>query len=203
MLYSIGHSNLLYEEFISLLEKFNIQFVFDVRFNPTSSYTPHFNRLMLKDELKKDKIKYAYVGKELGGREINKSFYIDDIISYKLLSTKQEYNKIIERLINGHNLGYNIAIMCSEKEPLECHRYLMIGHTLMKNNINVNHILNNGDIINQKDLNVKLIKKYKDYLLEKRDLLNFNYVDTINTSKEDLLEKAIEFQNKNIGHRWE
>jgi len=65
--YSLGHSNIGLEEFISFLQELEVRYLADVRSDPVSSYVPHFNKSDLEKVLEARGIQYIYMGKDLGG----------------------------------------------------------------------------------------------------------------------------------------
>ncbi len=99
-LFTVGHSNLSIEDFISLLHKYEISAIADVRSHPYSGYLPHFNRDLLKFELLKAKIKYVFVGNELGARPKDLSCYINGRAVYKKIANSISFKVGIERILN-------------------------------------------------------------------------------------------------------
>jgi hypothetical protein len=49
----------------------------------------------------------------------------------------------IKRIVRGAD-HYRIALMCAEKEPLECHRTLLVARALAERGVVVAHILADG-----------------------------------------------------------
>lgn len=128
--YSLGHSNLSMEQFISFLKALDVENLIDVRSNPFSIHVPHFNKENLKSVLEDNNIQYNYCGDELGGRQ-DRQFK-----DYIYTSDYQEAIKSIERIID--NSGKS-AIMCSENDYKRCHRRY-ISDTLMSHGYNVVHV---------------------------------------------------------------
>jgi uncharacterized protein (DUF488 family) len=104
---------------------------------------PQFNRESLKASLKAADIKYVFLGKELGARSDDKSCYRNGRVQYDLLAQTPLFKQGIERVINGAK-EYRIALMCAEKEPLDCHRTILVSRALGELNVSVNHILGDG-----------------------------------------------------------
>ena len=145
VIYSIGHSNHELDRFIELLNRHQINAVVDVRSVPFSKYNPQFNRDFLSKNLKLSEINYIFFGKELGARSEDPTCYENGQVVYSRLAKKTEFRSAISRLIEGSK-EYNIALMCSEREPLECHRTILIAEEIAKRGMLTNHILANGDI---------------------------------------------------------
>lgn len=156
IIYTIGHSNLDLDKFIHLLKKFKISLVLDVRSQPFSKRHPQFNKDRITLNLERANISYKYRGDKLGGRPKNQAYYIKDVVSYQLLSSDAEYCGAIKELISIAS-EKNVALMCSEKDPINCHRALLIGRSLKEKNIRVLHILSDGGIESQEDIEMKLL----------------------------------------------
>jgi uncharacterized protein (DUF488 family) len=142
---TIGHSTHSLETFIDLLRQHNITVVADVRSSPYSRFNPQFNKDGIKKDLKRHGIKYVFLGLELGGRSDDPTCYENGRIQYARLAQTEIFKKGIERVIQDSN-DYRIALMCAEKEPLDCHRTLLVSSALVERGIVVKHILANGKL---------------------------------------------------------
>lgn len=152
-IYTIGHSTHTEEEFISLLKKYKIEVLVDVRSFPGSKYVPQFNKENMEIWLPKQDIKYIHIA-ELGGRR-NKNKEINELLvngwrnaafrNYAAYSLTQGYEKGIERLIKLSEEN-QVCYMCSEALPWRCHR-LIISNTLVSRGIHVHHIMTEDNII--------------------------------------------------------
>lgn len=140
MIYSIGHGNKKFEDFLKELSSFNIKYLIDVRTSPYSKYNPQYNRELLKNNLEAVNITYIYMGDNLGGLPSDRSCYIDGKVSYDLIKDKDFFREGLARLIKAYEKDINVAVMCSESKPEECHRSKLIGQELLKNNIAIQHI---------------------------------------------------------------
>ncbi len=163
-IYTIGHSNLTYEEFIKLLKKYAINVIIDVRSQPFSRRFPQFNKHELDNLLEKSGICYSYRGDKLGGRPKNPSFYEKQRVSYERLGRDKEFNEAIDDLIKLASSKI-IALMCSEKDPMDCHRALLIGRILKNKNVLVQHILANGKVESQDDLEKRMLGEESGQML--------------------------------------
>jgi len=141
MIYSIGHGNKKIEDFLNELNSFKISYLIDVRSSPYSKYNPQFNREMLKNELEKAGFTYVYLGENLGGLPSDRSCYVDGKVDYDLIKEKDFFKEGLARLIVANEKKINVAIMCSETKPEECHRSKLIGQELLKQNISMVHIV--------------------------------------------------------------
>jgi uncharacterized protein (DUF488 family) len=153
---TIGHSTLPYERFLKLLRQASVTAVADVRTAPYSRHFPHFNRDMLRDELRHDQIAYVFLGEELGGRPKDKRFFCDGVADYEKMARTEQFAKGLDRVVEGAK-KYRIAIMCSEHDPLDCHRCLLVGRALNQRGVTVRHILGSGENIGHDAIETKLM----------------------------------------------
>jgi uncharacterized protein (DUF488 family) len=159
-IYTIGHSTHSTDEFISLLNVHKITAIGDVRSSPYSKFNPQFNREIIKEELKKYNIEYVYLGKELGPRSDDPKCYKNGKAIYKLIADSDLFKKGLQRLKGG--IGkYKIALMCAEKDPITCHRMILICRQIKTEDIKIYHILENGEIETNDDAQKRLMKAMK------------------------------------------
>jgi uncharacterized protein (DUF488 family) len=143
---TIGHSTYSYEDFLSLLRSAEITAIADVRSSPYSRQFPHFGREALKSELRLDGISYAFLGNELGGRPKQKHLFINGVADYERMALEPSFKEGLSRVFEGSK-KFRIALMCSEHNPLECHRCLLVGRAIASAGPNVRHVLSNGEIL--------------------------------------------------------
>ncbi len=137
---TIGHSTLPFGEFLRRLQQHEVTAVADVRSAPYSRFNPQFDRESLAAALKPERIAYVYLGRELGGRSSDRSCYEDGRIVYDRLARTTAFRKGVERVMRGA-ATHRIVLMCAEKEPLDCHRTLLVGQALHRQGTDVRHIL--------------------------------------------------------------
>lgn len=147
-IYSIGHSNLSFDGFLALLQNASIEAIADVRSAPYSRFNPQFNRETLKAGLKAAGIAYSHLGEELGGRPKERQYYCEGVADYRRMRRAPAFETGLARLDAGAR-DYRIAIMCSEHNPLECHRCLLVGRALHDAGRAVVHLLHNGSSMTQ------------------------------------------------------
>ncbi|MDI9365803.1 MAG: DUF488 domain-containing protein [Flavobacterium sp.] len=149
-LYSIGHGSRKSEDFLALLKDFSIEYLIDVRSQPYSKFNPHFNQNELKFFLERNRIRYVFMGDSIGGRPKDTTCYDDEgKVDYEVVKTKDFFINGIERLKTAYNKDINVAIMCSESKPCECHRSKLIGKVLLTDNIVLKHIDEKGKLKDQ------------------------------------------------------
>lgn len=156
-LFTIGHSNLDIDSFIDLLTQQGVTALADVRSSPYSRYLPHFNRELLKNSLSKSGIKYVFLGQELGARSQDKSCYVEQKAVYEKIAQTQPFVQGLERLIKGSQ-SYRIALMCAEKDPITCHRAILVCQHLKQFPLEINHILQDGSVESHQHLEERLLK---------------------------------------------
>lgn len=170
-IFSIGHSNLPWEHFRSLLERSDIGVVLDVRSNPRSRLH-YFNQHKLRYWLNGIGISYLYLGDQLGGRPASGT------INYETMAETVSFAQGIARVLEIAPRCRPV-LMCSEHEPLECHRCLLVGRQLVEQcNANVAHILRNGRIEPHKDTEDRLLAKWRvgsDLFQTRAERLNVTY----------------------------
>ena len=160
VVYTVGHSTHSIDQFIELLKGAYITAVSDVRSRPYSRMNPQFNREPLKQSLKAAGIKYVFLGKELGARSEDRNCYRNGQVQYDLLAQTELFRQGIERVKDGARM-YNVALMCAEKEPLDCHRTILVARELVKRGIDVRHILGDGRIEGHEQAIERLIEKLR------------------------------------------
>jgi len=146
LIYTIGHSNHPIERFTALLQQHGIDALADVRSTPYSRFNPQFNREKLQASLASAGIRYVFLGEELGARSKDPACYDESgRVSYGKLASTAPFRRGLERLLTGMR-DHRIATMCAEREPLECHRTLLVSRELEKLGVPVTHILQDGSL---------------------------------------------------------
>jgi uncharacterized protein (DUF488 family) len=188
-LYTIGHSNHPIERLTALLRQHKITAVCDVRSKPYSRYNPHFDREELKSSLEASGITYVFLGKELGARSDDPSCYLYGKVQYTKLAQTALFQEGLKRVRDGMK-KYTIALMCAEKEPLDCHRTILVSRQLAASGISIEHIHEDGHLEPHSDALVRLARSLK---LREAELHLFR-------SDEDLFADAYALQEKRIGY---
>jgi uncharacterized protein (DUF488 family) len=146
MIYTIGHSNHPIERFLGLLQPHAITAVADVRSTPYSRFNPQFRREKLQAALASVGIQYVFLGQELGARSQDSTCYDSERrVSYAKLARTELFRKGIARLRTGL-ADHRISLMCAEREPLECHRTILVARELVREGVEVTHILGDGSL---------------------------------------------------------
>jgi len=157
-IYTVGHSTQPFEKFLNLLQKQGVNAIADVRSAPYSRFNPQFNREELRSALKANGIRYVFLGKELGARSEDECCYVDGKVQYKLLARTPLFQSGISRVLEGAET-HRISLMCAEKDPLDCHRTILVARELMNRGAAVTHILQDGLTESHHDAISRLISK--------------------------------------------
>ncbi|RYC51755.1 DUF488 family protein [Flagellimonas olearia] len=144
-IYSTGYGNKNIDDFINELKSFEIKFLLDIRSKPYSKWNVPFNQESLDLKLRTHGINYVFVGDSLGGLPEDRGCYdFEGKVIYDKIKEKDFFKEGLKRLIVANSKKVNIAIMCSESKPEECHRSKLIGQELLKHDISINHIVPSG-----------------------------------------------------------
>jgi hypothetical protein len=144
--WTIGHSNHGLDEFARLLVREQIEFLVDVRSFPYSRYAPQFNREQFELAMNRRGVRYLFMGEELGGRPTREDHYDGEGHAlYGPMSEEATFTPAVERLLEGAR-RHRIALVCSEGDPQNCHRRLLVGKVLADRGVELRHILPDGTI---------------------------------------------------------
>ncbi|MDE2803342.1 MAG: DUF488 domain-containing protein [Chloroflexota bacterium] len=156
---TIGHSNHSLAEFTALLQRHDVAAVADVRTAPYSRYTPHFNHDALRDALEAGGLDYMFLGGELGGRPADRSCYDESgRVLYERVAETDAFDDGIRSVMHVADQGC-VALMCSEKEPLDCHRTLLVARALAERGVAVRHILADGSAEDHEAIMDRLVEE--------------------------------------------
>jgi uncharacterized protein (DUF488 family) len=189
-LFTIGHSVHSVEHFVELLKMHGVIALCDVRSSPYSRFTPQFNRESLKDELAKHRIIYLYLGAELGPRSTDPTCYEKGKVQYNRLAGTDLFQQGLGRLRKGMTT-YRIALMCAEKDPLACHRMLLVCRNLRGDDIVIRHILEDGSLEDNRDTEMRLMKQLK---IDPADLFS---------TEADQIQRAYDLQGEKVAYTLE
>jgi uncharacterized protein (DUF488 family) len=143
--FTIGHSNLAADRFIALLQSAGIAAVADVRSVPSSRRFPWFSGKALAERLTREGVSYIALGEGLGGRPRDPKLYCDGVADYEAMAAAPEFRAGLERVVD--EMGrHRVCLMCAEREPLDCHRCLLVSRALAERGVKPGHILADGTI---------------------------------------------------------
>lgn len=159
IVYSIGYSKFEIPDFIDTLKRFKISAVADVRSVPFSKFKPDFNKDLLKSELNKYGIKYVFLGEFCGARIDDNSCYVEGKVDFSIVAKTKKFQEGLTRILQGSK-EYNIAIMCAEKDPITCHRTILVSRELSKTGVEIKHIYPDNTTELHNDLEYRLMKMF-------------------------------------------
>ena len=145
VVFTIGHSTHPAAELIDLLVRHDVEAVADVRSSPYSRHSPEFNKDQLEAALKAAGIAYVFMGRELGARPADRDLYDGGRVSWDRLRASALFRAGLERIQDGAQ-RMRIALLCAEKDPLDCHRTLLVGQALEERGVAITHILADGGL---------------------------------------------------------
>lgn len=155
-LFTIGHSNHPIDRFTSLLEAVGVNAVVDVRSHPVSRRYPWFSANRLREHLQRAGLSYVPMGDALGGRPRDPALFRDGIADYEAMAEKPEFRAGIDRVIAGTQ-RFRVCLMCAEREPLDCHRCLLVAPALAERGLILGHILADASIVSHARLEDHLL----------------------------------------------
>lgn len=189
LLFTIGHSTHDWVEFVTLLQEHGVTAVADVRSQP-SSRLPQYVKVQLQAGLKEAGIDYVFLGRELGARRDEPECYDDDQAVYEKIADLPAFREGLDRIVRGLE-KHRIALMCAEKEPLDCHRTVLICRHLRSRGIPIRHILADGTL--------------EDHEATERRLLRITNTERTlfepDLTEEELLNQAYEARGREIAYR--
>jgi uncharacterized protein (DUF488 family) len=144
-LFSIGHSNIPADRFVALLRDAGVDAVADVRSSPYSRFFPRFSRQPLEKRLAAEGIAYLAYGEALGGRPSGQDLYRDGVADYDAMARSAEFQDGLAGLQSDAG-SRRVCLMCAEREPLDCHRCLLVARALSQQGLATGHILHDGTI---------------------------------------------------------
>ena len=144
-LFSIGHSNLPAARFTALLRSAGADAIADVRSVPASRFCPWFSAKNLAPMLARENIAYLQFGEALGGRPRDPTLYRDGIADYETMAREPGFQAGVDRLVADAG-SHRLCLMCSERDPLDCHRCLLVARALATRGLTIGHILHDGAV---------------------------------------------------------
>lgn len=188
--FTIGHSNLEIGKFVALLKEHGIQAIADVRSSPYSQYNPQFNREPLQKSLQEHGIAYVFLGQELGARRSERECYLEGRADYGLISQTPAFKRGIERVTQGA-AKMRVALMCAEKDPIDCHRCILVTPHLRQQGLQVLHLLSDGSLEDHMQTEKRLLQIFA---LENKELFR---------SQDEVVAEAYKKQGEKVAYHEE
>ena len=148
---TIGHSRHPAAHFFALLARHQIEILVDVRSQPYSRFSPQFNRSQLELALKDQGLEYVFLGQSLGGRPEGSELYnADGSLNYARRAVEQDFLAGIEEVLRLA-ADKRVVLFCAEADPMKCHRWLLVGKSLVSRGVSIIHIRGDGTTIPAED----------------------------------------------------
>ena len=186
-IFTVGHSRYKIEYLIKLITKHKITAIADVRSIPYSRINPQFNKESLQSKLRQHGIAYVFLGKELGARPEDQSCYINGKVSFDAIMKTALFRQGIKRLLEGME-QYKVSLLCSEKDPIYCHRTILVSKYIYSLGLTVYHIHEDSHLESHEALIERLLRMYD---LEEEDFF---------MSRDERVERAFTLQEGRIAH---
>jgi uncharacterized protein (DUF488 family) len=187
-LFTIGHSNHELSALLGLLRQHGVGAVADVRSQPYSGRLPQFNRPVLEKACKENGLQYVFLGRELGARREEPCCYVDGQARYDLVAKTEEFSKGLGRVRKGL-AEYRVALLCAEKDPLTCHRTILVCRHLRGQGFAIQHILADGSLESHEAAEERLLR------------LAGLAQPSLFATRTEQVEQAYEWQGARIAHR--
>lgn len=156
--YSIGYSGFLLNDFITTLQSNKVTLLVDVRSQPYSQYFSDYNKENLGQELKSKGIYYRNYANEFGARQDKREYYsIENYLDFELFAKSASFLDGFDKLMNSMSKNYRFALMCAEKDPINCHRTILVARAFHDAGCRIIHLLPNNITMSQEDIENRLL----------------------------------------------
>ena len=160
-IHTVGHSNLSAESLVGMLKRRGITQVIDVRSTPYSRYVPQFNRNNIRVTLERNSIGYTHMGDALGGRPQDDRLYDrNGRANYGLMAQEKAFQDAILQVEQVAEDSHT-ALMCTEADPLHCHRTLLVSQELASRGANIIHLMRDDQQESHEETMEKLLAVWK------------------------------------------
>lgn len=193
VIYTIGYSGFSIKDFIDTLKKHSINCIIDVRSSPYSKFYHEYDKEVLEKTLKDNNILYRNYDKEFGARQKDKKYYTDNVLDFDKFTSSNQFLDGVNKINNGVDKGYTFALMCAEKDPIDCHRSIMLGKGFCQNKYKVVHIISKQTVELQEELERRLVDVY----FPNRFQLNLFEFEM---SEKEMVKQAYRKRNRDIGY---
>lgn len=199
-IYTIGHSNYTVEKLIDMLRYYNIDCVIDTRGIPYSKYNIQFDKETIRYTLTREGFIYLFMATEFADKRDTKVSYIEEgYADFEKVIEEEDFKRGVERLKDGCNKGYRIALLGAMQDPIRCHRSILLGKALREEGFNVMHIMDDYSTKDQDYIEERILDKY----FPDRNQITIDALLGNEKTKEELIKEAYKLANREIGIRVE
>lgn len=179
----------------AVLKGLDVDAVIDIRSSPWSKTYTAYDKPSLMEACKKNGIHYRHYSREFGARQRNREYSVDGQVNFERFAQSDQFREGLERVLKSSKEGYTLCLLCAEKDPIICHRSILIGRALHESGAEVLHVTAAG-LESHEHLENRLVK------------LHFPHRDQVQMwddpmSPEEMREEAYRRQNWKIGYRLE
>lgn len=161
--YTIGYAAFPEKKsFFEELVKRNVRLLIDVRSVPYSSFWAAYNRNVLEQDCKERGIYYRNYAEEFGARQTSSEFITDGKVDFIKFAHSAVFQKGIQKVKSALEMDVVPCLMCAEKDPMTCHRSILIGKNMKEQGLDVIHILYNGLVESQEHMEERLMEQFED-----------------------------------------
>jgi uncharacterized protein (DUF488 family) len=196
-LFTVGYTSFTLPQMLEVISDYGIDVVVDVRSNPFSAHYPDYNKNIFESVLRKHKISYHNYAEEFGAQQTDIKYYSKDgYLDFELFAKSEPFLKGFARIDESVKSGDSVMLMCAEKDPAQCHRAVMISKVFANNGYDVKHLLQDGTIKSQSDIETQLLDKYFPNRMQQS-------IFEDDVSEKELIARAYQRRNSEIGYRIE
>jgi uncharacterized protein (DUF488 family) len=193
-LYTIGYSGFTIDDFVDTLNFNGINAVIDVRSSPYSSYFQEYNKEPLERTLKFNRIAYRNYAEEFGARQLNRKFHSPEgYLDFELFTKSGIFMYGYKKIVDGMKKDYSFTLMCSEKNPMDCHRAIMVARVFHDSGYDVVHLLPEAITVTQETIEEQMLDVY---FSDRKQISLFGEIESDN----ELIKKAYRQRNAEIGY---
>lgn len=198
-IYTIGYTGFTREDLLLELKKRGINSLIDVRSSPYSERYPDYNSVELSEYMQQNGIIYRSYSKEFGARQDDTCFYNDEgYLDFKKFAASEIFLNGIERIMKSCGHKYKFVLLCAEKEPINCHRAILVARAFYERGCKIIHILPGNREKTQGDIEQELLDRY----FPRRAQITFDNMNDA-LSDEEYIDRAYLEQAKRIAYRKE
>ena len=199
-IYTIGHSNYTVERLIDMLRHYNIDCVIDTRGIPYSKYNIQFDKETIRYTLTKEGFIYLFMATEFADKRDTKVSYVEEgYADFEKVIEEEDFKRGVERLKDGCNKGYRIALLGAMQDPIRCHRSILLGKALTEEGFNVMHIMDDYSTRDQDYIEERILDKY----FPNRNQITIDALLGNEKTREDYIKEAYKLANRETGIRVE
>lgn len=131
--------------------------VADIRSVPASRWARQYDREPLAAGLAAAGIRYVFLGRELGARREEPECYdAGGTARYDLIAGSPLFGEGLDRVRRGVR-RYRVALVCAEKDPLVCHRMILVCRHLRGEVGPIAHLREDGSAESHADAEDRLL----------------------------------------------